>query len=363
MRAFKSLGICLVSLTVSASASAAGKTLGFAVTKWNTAMHATEFMDECPEGLNPGNLEVFMSKMPIEERRKLPIKVATELREANFRGKNGEDICVSPTSTVDPPLKVVEGKYSYGLDLDGNADGSPTPKTCKHQNFTGLDGTIGVDNQMYRLFGCVNAWRPKGHIENNANAHRLSSGLGMILMEVTDIDDMKNDDDVKVSFYRGIDPFTLDSTGKALPFSSYDIDTENGRARYGQTVKGKIKDGVLTTETADVDLPFFGNYQFMTQSIREMQLRMEFLPDGSGVKGLVGGYYSVDQIYSYVRGMLGAFPNTHHFTCPSIYVAAHELADGHPDQSGACTTLSSAFHFEAVAAFINHPPQQTASER
>jgi hypothetical protein len=55
-------------------------------------------------------------------------------------------------------------------------------------------------------------------------------------------------------------------------------------------------------------------------------------------------------------GGLGPISSTAISNCPSIYVAAHELADGHPDPStGKCTSLSSAFNFTAVAAYVIHP--------
>ncbi len=211
---------------------------------------------------------------------------------------------------------------------------------------------------MYRLFGCNEAWRSYGHIEKNANDHRRASGLGMILIEISGIEDLRNDGDVRIGFYRGLGAFDLDSKGSVLPYASYDVDYENGIPRYGDVVSGRIVDGVLETNTADVHLPHYGNYQFLRQLIRDMQLHMPLSADDGRTSGMVYGYYGVDQIYSYVRGMLTSFPNRHKYSCPAIFVAAHELADGHPDpETGECTTLSSAFRFEAVAAFVNHPQQ------
>ncbi len=337
-------------------AAADQQSLGFVVTKWNTAMYETLFMDECPEGPTPGNYEIWESTITAEERRSYPVPLVTQMRHVNYRGPSGEDICAEPTAVQDPPLKIVEGKFAYGLNLDGNTTGAATPNTCAHPNFTGLNGESGIDNQMYRLFGCIEAWRSYGHIENNANAHRLSSGLGMILIEITGIDDLRNDEQVTVSFYRGIGSFDLDSKGGVLPYASYDIDHEQGAPRYGDAVAGRIVDGVLQTETADVHLPHYGNYQYLRQLIRDMQLHMDVNPSADRTSGMVYGYYGVDQIYSYVRGMLTSFSIRHKFSCPAIYVAAHELADGHPDpNTGECTTLSSAFKFNAVRAFINHP--------
>ncbi len=359
-----SISILMLSLLNAVVATAEQQSLGFVVTQWNTAMYETLFMDECPEGPTPGNQEIWESTVTPEERRSYPTRLITQQRHVNYRGPNGEDVCAEPTSVQDPPLKIVEGKYAYGIDLDGNADGQPTENTCAHTNFTSLDGKSGIDNQMYRLFGCVEAWRSYGHIENNANAHRLSSGLGMILIEITGIDDITNDDEVNVSFYRGVGSFRLNSNGDVLPHASYDIDHEDGMLRYGDTVSGKITNGVLKTDSGDVHLPHYGNYQYLRQLVREMQLHVELTADADNIEGMVFGYYGVDQIYSYVRGMLTSFPLRHKFSCPAIYVAAHELADGHPDpDTGECTTLSSSFKFQAVRAFINHPDKDAALAR
>lgn len=347
-----------------AAVSAAEKqSLGFVVTKWNTAMYETLFMDECPDGPNPGNYEIWESSVPPEVRRNQPLVPFTRLKHANQRGKNGEDVCVHPTSVTDPPLHVVEGRYSYGLDLDGSDSGQATPKSCKHDNFVGFNGEVGIDNQMYRLLGCTQAFKSDGHIEKNANSHRLSSGLGMILMEVTDIDDLQNDEDVTVTFYRGVGSFYLDSKAQVLPYASYQIDHENGVPRYGDVASGKIVNGTLQTNATDVELPLFGNYQYNRQLIKDMQVRMPLESDDSKIGGMVYGYYGVDQIYSYVRGLLTSFASRHKYSCPGIYVAAHELADGHPDpETGECTTLSSAFKFEAVPAFVNHPNLEKLAE-
>lgn len=350
------LGVALLLFGTSTVQAAEQKTLGFVVTKWNTAMYETLFMDECPEGPNPGNYEIWENSVPPEVRRNQPLVPFTRLKHVNQRGKNGEDVCVHPTSVDDPPLKVVEGMFSYGIDLDGESNGQATPKSCAHNNFAGLDGESGIDNQMYRLLGCTQAWRSGGHIETNANSHRLSSGLGMILIEVSEIDDLQNDDDVKVTFYRGVGSFYLDSAGDVLPYASYQIDHENGIPRYGDVVIGKIVDGVLETNSADVEIPLFGNYQYNRQLIQDMQVHMPLGSQEDRLSGMVYGYYGVDQLYSYVRGLLTSFANRHKYSCPGIYVAAHELADGHPDpETGECTTLSSAFKFEAVPAFVSHP--------
>ena len=351
----------LVALSATLPAAAAGKTLGFVVTNWNRGIHESKFADECPEGFNPSYDEIWWRGLSKEDRAKYTDNGLKSRLDRYFnairRGPNGEDVCMNPDVVKDPPLRQAEGKVSYGMDLDGGKD---APQSCPHQEFTGVDGAAGVDNQMFRLLGCVYGFRSFGQYEANENENRKSNGKGVTLIEVTGVDDVRNDDAVQVSFYRAIDPYVLDGAGKFTPWSSYRIDTADGKPRYSSTVKGRIKDGVLTTDPGDVNLPFYGNYTYMNQRLRDLRLRLEIGPDGDTGKGMAAGYYDVDQLMFYISG-IGPIHSSGMANCPAVYVAAHELADGYPDpKTGKCTALSSAFNFGVVAAFIVHPGQGSA---
>jgi hypothetical protein len=180
----------------------------------------------------------------------------------------------------------------------------------------------------------------------------------MILIEVTGVDGTVNDDDVTVTFHRSVDQFALDGTGRPLPFSSYNIDVADGGSRYGDSLKGSIRNGVIATSRGEVRLPFYGNYHFMHPAIRDMDLRLEIAADGATAKGMVTGYYDVDAFLHYQGGMVGHTSTAD--DCPAMYVAAYQLADGYPDASGQCTHLSAAFEVGAYAAFIIHPPGSTS---
>jgi hypothetical protein len=341
-----------------APAFAAGKTLGFVVTTWNRGIYESKFADECPEGFNPSYDEIWWKGLSKEDRAKYTDNGLKSRLDRYFnairRGPNGEDVCMNPTAVKDPPLKLAEGPVSYGMDLDGGKD---SPKSCPHQEFTGVDGTPGVDNQLFRLLGCVYGFRSFGQYEANENENRKSNGKGVTLIEVAGVDDPRNDDAVQVSFYRAVDQYVLDASGKFTPWSSYRVDTANGKPRYASTVKGRIKDGVLTTDPGDVNLPFYGNYTYMNQLIRDFRLRLEIAPDASSGKGTAAGYYDVQQLMFYIGG-IGPIHSSGMANCPAIYVAAHELADGYPDpKTGKCTALSSAFNFAVVSAFVVHPGQ------
>jgi len=362
----KILGPLTFSLATLVAPAGAAETLGFVVTDWKTAIHESQFMDECPEGMNAGNDEYWWRALPKDERARLTNNGTTPpvLRQhmPNHRGPNGEDVCQEPWLFDDPPLLTAEGPTSYGMNLDGTVDGAATAKTCGHEKFTGVDDRPAVDNQLYRLLGCIHGWRSDGLIEVSANGARRTNGLGMILIEVTGVDDRGNDDDVTVSFFRSIDQFTIDAANNVLPYATYRIDAADGVARYGGKLKGRIKDGLITTDPGNLSLPFYGNYAFQTIDFRDFRLELKLGDDPSSAEGMVAGYYGVDQLWEFV-GELGWQP-TGTYSCPALYAAIPKLADGYPDpKTGQCTALSSAFLIKTVAAFLRHPDGRAQTAR
>ena len=354
-------------LGVAAPADAAappGRKFGFVVRNWFTAVYETRFADECPGGLAISNNEYWWRGLSREDRaKKTENGLLTTLATwgaAVHRGPNNGDVCINPDLVQDPPMATVEGKISYGVNLDGTTDGKETDKTCAHEKFTGLNGEPAIDNQMYRLTGCIYGWRTDGIYEINADEMRGTSGLGMILMEVTDVDDMVNDDDVTITFYRSIDQFPQAPDGTPLPYQTYRIDPAkvDGKLRYGDSLKGKIKDGKVTTSTGDVRLPFYGNYNFMHPQIKDMSVEINITDEGRKATGMVYGYYDLDQFVYHVVGSGPVIGNAN-FSCPGFAAAARKLADGYKDpKTGKCTAISSAFRFVAYRAFVLKPEDQ-----
>jgi hypothetical protein len=358
---------CQTAPDVAAAEAPPNRTLGFVIKDWMPAVYETKFMDECPVGLNISNDEIWWRGLSKEKRSELTqdglITTLDRWFNAVRRGPNGEDVCINPeVITDDPPLLTVEGATSFGVNLDGNIDGNANPKSCSHENFNSPTGIPGIDNQLYRLIGCVYGFRDQGVIEINANEMRRTSGLAMILIEVTDVDDARNDDYVTVTFYRSIDQFPLDSAGQVIPFSSYRVDYKEDGPRYGDSIRGSIIDGVLQAGSGDVRLPYYGNYNYLHPVIRDMQISLEITEDGANAKGTVAGYYDLEQ-YLYHTGGLGPVISTGNFSCPAFFEAAKSLADGYPDpETGECTHISSAFEVEAFAAFVVHPDQSREKE-
>jgi len=350
--------LCATTSTANAAQVDTERTIGLVVVSFYTAVYETKYMEECPRGLAIGNDEIWWKSLAPAVRDELTdggeIEPVTGIRRAMSakRGPNGEDVCAMPTIVEDPPHKTVKGSISYGMNLDGNTDGSATPKTCAHQNFTTPDGVAGIDNQMYRLLGCTFGWRDSGYVETNANGELIDTSQGVTLIEISDVDDNMNDDDVTVRMFRANDVLPKDAQGKVLPYASYRIHDIPG---YGLPAKGRIVDGVLKTQPIEAYLPYYGNLAHSEIHLKDMRVEIDLHATETRAKGMIAGYRDLDNFWSYFRKG-GYLAVTGQFSCPAMYVAAHELADGYPDpETGECTALSSAYNIEAIPAFIVKP--------
>lgn len=326
--------------------------IGLVVVSMKTASLETPWLEECPRGVAIGNDEIWWKSLAPRDRDRLTDggekEPSARRVQATLRGPRGEDVCWNPTVVEDPPLRTVEGTRARGFNLDGTTDGEPTPQSCRHRKFLGVDGATPVDNQMWRLVGCIHGWRANGYIENTADTERRNSSQGVLLVRIDGVRTLADSPEVTVSFHRSADVMPKDAAGDILPFASYRID---GNPRYGAKARGRIRNGVLTTEPVDVRLPYFGNRVETEFLIRDLRLELQL--DERGARGLVGGYHDLENWWSYVRRM-GYLVETAQFSCPALYRAARELADGHPDpRTGECTALSAAYSIEAVRAFVN----------
>lgn len=317
--------------------------IGYAMTDLYWAIYQTpDAKQECPKGFNDGPREQFDKLFPTGKKRtvadtQLMLETKTWLTSPE------------PDGFV---FKEIVGPTSYGLNLDGKVGAN---------NFTSPTGEKGIDNQLYRALGCVIGFRgPDGVeyiFENKAIAQ---SRYNRTMIEITGVDSLVNDDDVKVTIYRGLDRLLTDATGnKVMPGGSQRVDERWGK-KLIQTIPGKIKDGVLTTQPAkQMIIPWMNLGVPTFQLIRDMRFQLKLTP--TGAEGLIAGYADVDIWYK----QLIRNDSTHHLSNGqisgiSLYKALRRLADAYPDsQTGANTAISSALDVKMVQVYINTPSSKT----
>jgi len=355
VRSVAMAGTVLTALSFSVTASAADaaqnesavrdRTIGFVLTnrKWIVAQTPDGKM-ECPNGLNDGSREQFKVLFPEDQKHKL---IDTQLER--------EGQIWHPQNTEEQfPFREAGGKIVDGLNLDGKVG---------PENFTSPDGVRGVDNQMHRALGCISGWRgPDGAQMHFENVYMQRYNQNRMLIELTDVDDLVNDPDVTLTTYRGMDELMTDASGAEFIAGG----TQRADMRWGkqfiQRFKAKIVDGVLTTDSNDLVIPYSMTFDTSTiMRVQDAQFRLKITP--TSAEGIMAGYTDVDEWHK--RLVLSW--STHHLSygqvsAPSLYRAMRRLADGKPDpQTGQNTAISGAMELKFRQVYIVHPPQQVAA--
>lgn len=358
------LAVAIAGLAASffVSSAMASETRGFVVS-WLYYANISEDAD-CPHGLNPSSDGTF--KRILREKGKSPEEI--EKLMENFPNSMAQyDITnrgvidgkpanayVNPTSTKDPNLYMGEGKKALGFNLDGK-DG---PK-----NFTDPEtGETGVDNMFYRAIGCSTQLRGaagKLPVFPEIQWDTMRDNMPAWLIEITTEGDWQNADDAVVRVVQATRPIVRNANG--LPQADITFIPNPTPRTDGNVVHGKIKNGVLTTQTFDFFMlgePFSqAEYAF-----RSAKMRWTFNPDGTA-RGLLGGYQNWRTIYTSWALGGSVFEINASFDVPGLYYALRKSADAFPDpETGENTAISSTYLMEAVPAFIAKPNALTAQK-
>lgn len=319
--------------------------IGYVLTTFHWTVHATEQKTECPNGFNLGPREQYAAQFPKEEGKTRRV-IDTELKR--------EAAVWFPSLEPDEfEFKEAVSKVAPGVNLDGKVGDT---------DFTSPDGEAGIDNQFYRMLGCIEDYRPGGSLYHFNNLY-MKKAYSRILVELSNVDDLTNDDDVTVTVDRGIDPLLTDATGNSqLPYGTQRVDARWGK-RFHSQFRGKIVGGVLITAPADINLPY--NYAFNDHGLITMRgsvLKVNLT--GEQANGFWGGFIDYKSFYRALNGALG----THSLSygkqaAPSMYRAMAKLADGYPDpKTGRNTAISGAITVNFRQAYIERPDAQVASE-
>ena len=319
-------------------------TIGYVITEAHWGVYQSPGgKEECPDGINKmGPREQFSAQFP---NGGTLADTALKREGQSWFPQDYEDKF---------PFKEAKGTIAIGMNLDGKVGPN---------DFTSPDGVKGVDNQLFRVVGCLAHFRgPDGVIWFFDNKFMKDFDYSRGLFEITGVDSLANDPDVEVHIYRGLDRLMTDATGNTImPGGTQHIDARFGK-KFERTIKGKIVDGTLITEPVDAYWPwatFFGvpGRQF----IRGMRYQLKLEQDGA--KGLMAGYADVDAWYDQ---MITAW-STHHLSygqtsAPSVYRELRKNADGYPDKDGQMTAISAAMDVKFTQVYIEHPAREVAKD-
>ncbi|HAT28847.1 MAG TPA: hypothetical protein DCS89_17665 [Gammaproteobacteria bacterium] len=312
------------------------RAIGYVMTDLFWSVYQTsDAKQECPRGFNDGPREQFEQLYPYHEG--LTVE-ETQLKQ--------EIETWHPSTEPDGfEFLEVEGEFSWGLNLDGEVGPN---------DFVHPDGSPGIDNEVYRAVGCVIGFRgPDGVEFIFQNKAIVDERYNRMMVELTEVDDLENDDSVTVTVYRGMDRLLTDATGsRVMPGGTQRVDRRWGQNLIRQ-VEARIVDSVLITEPiGDLIIPWQNLSVPSIQLFRDARFELDLSAEGA--TGLLAGYADVDTwYYQLIRN-----DSTHHLSNGqisgiSLYKALRRLADAYPDpETGENTAISTALDIKMKQVFI-----------
>lgn len=323
-----------------------GRSKLFAVTWFAPASEVGN--DQCPVyNAKPGDAEYYALMAPDQQARtraSLAAKGGVPADVMPYRGPAQLNVCYMPGIVPDPGHAAPRSSIARGLNLDG-AGG-----TKQHPDYASPDGRPGIDNALFAIEGCVKGFQRKGIIPAVLNQGRIDGGTSL-LIDVSGIDDERNDDHVDVTIHYSEDPMVKDAAGRmVLADYTYRLSQSLKFTQYAARLSGRIRDGVIVTtpvQSLTVNQGSSAGIPFQNAS-----MRLEIQPDGS-LKGVLGGYLDWRSYATSVTRRATTWENGAGYQCPAIYNAVRRAADGLRDQAtGEFEGISAAYDIEGVPAFL-----------
>jgi hypothetical protein len=339
-----------------------GKTIKSYVITWIAP--ATDAGDAaCPKvNSKPSEADIYRYMAP-EDAAKLRERTAgkgiTYGSDSENRGPGRLSVSNFPGIVPDPVQIEPQTGTAEGLDLDGNdGRGAPPRGIRRHANFVSPDGRTGIDNQLMRVWGCVTGMRGRRGYNNQTGNARRADGNIVTIIEVSGIDNERNDNEVYVALIHSQDKAVRDTSGhEFIPGYTFRPIYDPNYAFYNVRVRGRIKDGVITTDV----MPVWTFNPGQGPAGPLFEARMRFAPQSDrSVKGLIGGYQDYRN-----RGFGGYGEGLFNFQTPAVWYSMRRNADGLFDPaSGEYNGLSMAYEIDTVSAFLTPlPPEELAALR
>jgi len=294
----------------------------------------------------------WISKPPGLDEVRAPVLTRFHIwnRAVAYRGyKRGIETYVNPWAADDPGQPQVTSRIGDGFNLDGKV---------KAGDFVSPAGEKGIDNNLYRAWGCDAPWRGNGNATLDLRANdKMQEGLYTMVIRVSGNQDPMNDSDATLEIGYSPDKIVKDARGGIAIDYSYRILQS---AQYTK-LKAKIKNGVVETEQVEhLHTPRIAWFYDQTgdTNFTKGKVRLNMSADGLSATGLLGGYRNWRELYTENTfaqdgGQQGIREHEDHV---SLYYALRRNADGmYNEKTGKYDGISSVYRVKAASAYVVDP--------
>jgi len=294
----------------------------------------------------------WISKPPGLDQVRAPVLTRFWIwnRAIAYRGYKKEiETYVNPWATDDPGQPQVTSRIGDGFNLDGK---------IKTSDFVSPDGQKGIDNNLYRAWGCDAPWRGNGNATLDLRANdKMQDGLYTMVIRVSGSQDPMNDSDATVEIGYSPDRIVKDARGGLAMDYSYRILQS---AQYTK-LKAKIKNGVVETQQVEhLHTPRIAWFYDQTgdTNFTKGKIKLNLAADGLSGNGLLGGYRNWRDLYAENTfaqdgGQQGIREHEDHV---GLYHALRRNADGQFNpKTGKNDGISSVYRIKFTSAYVVDP--------
>src|SRR6185503_1121322 len=294
----------------------------------------------------------WIAKPPGLDQVRAPVLTRFHIwnRAVAYRGYHKEiETYVNPWATDDPGQPQVTSRIGDGFNLDGK---------IKPADFVSPDGEKGIDNNLYRAWGCDAPWRGNGNATLDLRANdKMQEGLYTMVLRVSGNQDPMNDSDATVEIGYSPDKIVKDARGGIATDYYYRIMKS---AQYTK-LKATIVNGVVVNEQVEhLHTPRIAWFYDQTgdTNFRKGMIKLKLAPDGLSGTGLLGGYRNWRELYTENTfaqdgGQQGIREHEDHV---SLYYALRRNADGiYNEKTGKYDGISSVYRIKMASAYVVDP--------
>ena len=301
----------------------------------------------------PNEAEMVSHPPGIENvRSPLGTRFGIWVRALAYRGyKRGIETYVNPFAAEDPGQPQVNSRIGDGFNLDGK---------LKANDFVSPDGEKGIDNNLYRAWGCDAPWRGNGNATLHLRANdKMQGGLYTMVVRISGNKDPMNDDNAVVEIGYSPDKITQNAKAEVGTDYSYRILKSEQYTR----LKAKIRNGVVETEqVAELHTPRIAWFYDQTgdTNFTQGRIRLHIAADGQSATGLIGGYRNWRDLYAENTfaqdgGQQGIREHEDHV---ALYYALRRNADGmYNPKTKKYDGISSVYRIKLATAYVVDPGQ------
>jgi hypothetical protein len=226
-----------------------------------------------------------------------------------------------------------------GFDLDGRVSPAGERESCGHGDLTDPEGRTGIDNQLASIWATLEPL--VGPQVAALLQGAINEGRVLVMMELSGVDDLRDDPDVTFRLFRGVLRPEVGTQGYITPDQTFAFDYENPVSTVSNVaiVDGELVAGpvVLQVPIAILDLDIIADIELG-------RIRVRIAEDGT-FSGYIGGALSLPKI-------IGALLETGASAETRLVQPIFERNADMEPVDGKCTYISVGLEFDGTTAFV-----------